>query len=82
MVRVLINPKANNGAGRETGKEIEKLLPGETFEYVDVTTIENAYDYLDTVPEDVKVVFGGGDGTLQHLANDVHNRPLKRDIYF
>ncbi|MBP5312637.1 MAG: diacylglycerol kinase family protein [Clostridia bacterium] len=82
MVRILINSKSNNGTGKTSGEEIEKLLPGETFEYVDVTTIGNAYDYLDTVPEDVKVVFCGGDGTLQHLANDIHSRPLKRDIYF
>ncbi len=82
MVRILINAKSNNGAGREAGKEIEALLPGETFEYVDVLSIGNAYDYIATVPEDVKIVFCGGDGTLQHLANDVHNRPLNRDVFF
>ena len=82
MVRILINPKSNNGTGKEAGKEIEKLLPGETFEYVDVTTIENAYDYVEALEGDEKVVLCGGDGTLQHFANDVHNRPLSRDVYF
>lgn len=82
MVRILLNAKSNNGTGTEAGKEIEKLLPGETFEYVDITAIEDAYGYVESAPEDVKLVICGGDGTLQHFANDVHNRPLHRDVFF
>ena len=82
MIRILFNNKANNKHGLDGAKKIEELLPGETFEYTDVTGIENAYDFIKTLPAEDTVVLTGGDGTLNHFANDVANRPLDRDVFY
>ena len=82
VIRILFNNKANNQHGLDGAKKIEELLPGETFEYTDVTGIENAYDFIKTLPAEDTVILTGGDGTLNHFANDVANRPLDRDVFY
>ncbi|MBP1586917.1 MAG: diacylglycerol kinase family protein [Clostridia bacterium] len=82
MVRILYNTKANNGHGLDGAKLIEPLLGGETFEYIDVTKVDDTFECIMSFPAEDTVIITGGDGTLNYLVNSIRNKPVERDIFY
>ncbi len=79
---ILYNPHSNNKRGLETAKEAEQFLTGET-QYEDITAIKNIKKYLEETSEEDKLILVGGDGTINHLVNDLKGKaPEKELLYF
>lgn len=80
--RVLYNPLAGGGKGRETAAKVEMKIDDGVFSYADIRRIEDVYSYILALPDDERVIIAGGDGTLNHFVNAVGGRGLARDIYY
>ncbi len=78
---VLYNPKAGNGQGAADAEKLCDRLGEQVSEKVDVTKIEDYRDFFDT-RRDGKIVLCGGDGTLNHFANDTAELSLPNEIYY
>ena len=82
MNYILYNPLADNGNGKENARvQAEKLLPGETVVYLDVTE-SDLYSVLKKAAAEDRVVLAGGDGTLWHAANSLNGRPLPHPLHY
>ncbi len=79
---VLYNPLSGNGLGHERSKKLYELLSGKEVVYEDVTKIDNLSVYLSEMDLDDRIVLCGGDGTLNHFANDLQGESLSREIYY
>lgn len=80
MNYVLMNAKANNGCGEQQAREWAERLSEKTFK--SVLEIKDMKEFFDSLqPEDV-VYLSGGDGTLNHFANDLHGYCPKNQIYY
>lgn len=79
---VLYNPFSNNKRGGEETKLIEKILPHAEFTYGDMEEISDMAEFFAGLPEDVKVVVSGGDGTINNFANRVSGIKLKHEVYY
>lgn len=80
MTYILYNPLASSG-GCE--KEARALMAAHAdSKLLDVTKIENISAFLEQLEAGDEVILCGGDGTLNHLANDVRALSLKNKIYY
>ncbi len=79
---VLYNGMSDNKKGEDNAKAIAAAYPNDSFEYEDITKIDDIYTYVNNVSADKAPLICGGDGTLNHFVNEVKNRPIDRDIYF
>lgn len=83
MFLILYNPISRNGANT---KVVEKLLKKmkrkhETTEVVSVFDIDDVDKFIDSLKPDTKVILVGGDGTLNHIANEIKDRKNLPEIY-
>jgi diacylglycerol kinase family enzyme len=78
---VLYNPYSNNKRGLETAKEAEAHLSGETV-YEDITKIGDITTYLAGIAPEDKLILVGGDGTINHLANDLKGAVPEKEILY
>lgn len=81
MIYVLMNPRANNGLGERDAREWAKCLTEEPT-YVNVLETENMVEFLSSIDEKDEIVVAGGDGTLNHFANNVAELNLKNKMYY
>lgn len=82
MNYLLFNPLANNGTGVEAKNNALDFLKekfGQLVE-VDVTTM-NVDEFLSKLTDEDKIILVGGDGTLNHLANNVYGKNVNSEIY-
>ena len=79
---ILFNGKSNNCMGEAEAKNVSEFLTGKELEYRDVTQISRIEDFFNTLESDDEIVLCGGDGTLNHFANDTYGIDIKNDIYF
>ncbi|MBP5254087.1 MAG: diacylglycerol kinase family protein [Lachnospiraceae bacterium] len=79
---VLYNPLSNKERGLDCAKNVEKHIPGAAFEYADITKVKDFYAFQKDVPADTQILFTGGDGTLNHVFNDLFGKELDREIYY
>ena len=81
MKYVLMNPRANNGQGEQDAREWAKCL-NEELTYVNVLETKDMKAFVEGLnPEDV-IIVSGGDGTLNHFANDVAELNVKNEMYY
>ncbi len=78
---ILYNPYSNNKRGLETAKEAETCLTGETV-YEDITKIEDITAYIAGISPEDKLILVGGDGTINHLANDLQGAVPEKEILY
>lgn len=81
MKYVLMNPRANNGLGEQEAREWAKCL-NEEVTYVNVLETKDMASFVKGLnPEDV-IIVAGGDGTLNHFANDIAELDVKNEMYY
>ena len=81
MKYVLMNPRANNGLGEQDAREWAKCL-NEEVTYVNVLETKDMASFVKGLnPEDV-IIVAGGDGTLNHFANDIVELDVKNEMYY
>ena len=80
MNYVLMNPKSNNGCGENQAREWAEKLSEKQF--VSVLDIKDMKEFFDNLKEDDVVYLSGGDGTLNHFANDLHGYCPTNQIYY
>ncbi len=78
---LLYNSKSKNGMGEQSAKKVKEIRKYKDFEKLDITSI-NYPGFFAELNEDDEVVICGGDGTLNHLVNDVDCNKIKNDIYY
>lgn len=81
MKYVLLNPKANNGMGEQDAREWAKRLT-ETCNYVDVVSLPSMADFVAGLKPDDEIILTGGDGTINHFANDLADIEVANKIYY
>ncbi len=79
---LLFNSKSAAGEGEKEAREGGKKLEGEygPFEYLDLISLQKPAFFSSLKDEDV-VVVSGGDGTLNHLINDIGDAELPKNLY-
>ena len=78
---VLFNPKAGNGKGKEEAERLCEKLGDQVAEKLDVTAIEDLAAFFEEKKE-FSVVLCGGDGTLNHFANDVAGLKISSPLFY
>jgi diacylglycerol kinase family enzyme len=78
---ILYNPKAGNGKGASNIEKLCESLGGQVSEQLDVTEITD-FAQLFSSHSDEAFVLCGGDGTLNHFANDTADLTLPEEVYY
>lgn len=81
MTHVLYNSASDNGNGYQNALEIRNRVSGDLV-FDDVLEISDMKSYLKDIPEDEDVILTGGDGSLNHFANDVGDEEIPNNIYY
>ena len=80
MTEVIYNPIAGEGRGLEHARAWAKAnVQGPDCRFTDITKV-SAFDHIESLPEGVRAVIAGGDGTLNRLANDVNGRKFTHPV--
>lgn len=67
---VLYNPLSNNKSGAVAAEKLKELLSDSELVFQDITKVESYPDLFAQLDADDEIVICGGDGTLNHFAND------------
>lgn len=70
MTYILYNPLANGGHGEEGLGAVQAALADKAPRTLDIMTVD-VKDFLTTLPAEDEVILCGGDGTINHLMNDL-----------
>ncbi len=82
MTHILYNPLSNNEKGKVGALAAEAACPfNDGFVETDVTSIDLP-EYLASVAAEDHLILTGGDGTINHLVNDLNGRELPRPVYY
>ena len=82
MIKILYNEKANNGRGLAGAKKAGELYKDSAKEFVDLKNIPGLFEYIETASPEDTIIMTGGDGTVNHLINDIGDRLLTKDVYY
>ncbi len=82
MYCILYNPKAGGGTGEASARKLDQVLKGEKLEYRNVLEIKDYAKFLSEIGPEAKIVVVGGDGSLNHFANDVQGLEYQNEVYF
>ena len=82
MYYILYNPLSNGGTCIAKAQELEKKFTNEQKEYKTISLLEinNIQKFIDSLNNDDIIIIVGGDGTLYHIANEIHNFDIKNKI--
>ncbi|MGI6265356.1 MAG: diacylglycerol/lipid kinase family protein [Acutalibacteraceae bacterium] len=79
---VLFNKKSGNGSGEERAQKVRAIWPDKKMVFEDVTAVTDMPAFLAGLDADDEVLLCGGDGTLNHFANDIDGVKLTHDVYY
>ena len=81
MIYLLFNPKANNAKGEQDARSwaAEHNVEGKYVSLLDITDMPK---FLDGLKDGDEVILTGGDGTLNHFANDVYGYEFRNPVYY
>lgn len=82
MNYMLFNSKANAGEGKEDALSASEKLKAKygEFEFLDLVSMDKG-EFFKGLKEGDMVVVTGGDGTLNHLVNDIGDAPIPEKLY-
>ncbi len=80
MIYVLVNAKSNNGKGEEQARQWAKDIADAQF--VSVLDIDNMQAFFQGLNAEDEVILTGGDGTLNHFANDLDGFVPTNNVYY
>ena len=78
---VLYNPLSSKGKGKENVEHLKDLYPDAQIEFKDATK-EDIPKLLQELPEDVTVIFTGGDGTVNRMLNIMADHKITRTVCY
>lgn len=79
---LLFNPLANNGKGVQFKDEAVNELKETHEELVEQNVLElNKDDFVKKLKKEDKIILVGGDGTLNHFANEIYELKLENEFY-
>jgi len=78
---VLYNPNAATCANGLNFPEEQVNAEG-SYEYVDITAIEDIHAYIKDADAEADVIVTGGDGTLNKFINNVYGKDMGREVYY
>ena len=78
---VLFNPLAGNGTGAEEAKKLK--MDSAELKFHDVTKLDGGYAaFLREIAPDDGVILTGGDGTINHFANELDGLDVPNEILY
>ncbi len=82
MNYLLFNSKSAAGEGEKEAREAGKKLEAEygAFEYLDLVSLQKPA-FFSALNDDDLVIVSGGDGTLNHLINDIGDAKFPKKLY-
>ena len=82
MYYILFNPLSNGGTCIEKANELDVKFTNENKEHkcISLLDITNIQEFLDSLNQDDIIIIVGGDGTLYHIANEIHDFDIKNKI--
>ena len=81
MNYILINKKSKNATSISKLEEVLALFDGKATEIIDVIGLDYQ-EFFNKVNETDEITLVGGDGTLNHFVNDVHDYVLPCKVFF
>ena len=80
--RVIYNPFANNGRGKDEAMTLRDILTDADLHFYDITEIASYSDFFSKTDVNDKILVAGGDGTLNRFINDTLDLSIPNDIYY
>lgn len=74
-----LSGKSNQSSDIAEAYSVVENLP---TKLIDITKIHSLTDFLEVLTPDDDVIIFGGDGTLNAIANELYDYPVKNDIYY
>lgn len=82
MNYLLFNPLAQNGKGNEIKEEAKKKLEKNFPSFLEINVLEfNKDSFIKGLTREDNIILIGGDGTLNHFANEIYNLNLDNKMY-
>ena len=79
---VLHNPLAGKMGLDEIKSSFSELFPQDTFEFKNVTELENVNDYINAIPTDEDIIVCGGDGTISRFVNAIKDVEFNHKLWY
>ena len=80
-ILVLYNPLSQKGKGLQAVDALKALYPADEIEIRDLTAEDLAECFRKT-PEETRIIFSGGDGTLNSVLNMMDREGIRREIFY
>ena len=79
---VLYNPLSAGGTGKVAAEKVRSLIPDAEWSFSDVREIGKLSDFFASLSPEDAVVLTGGDGTLNHFANDLDGLDVPNKLFY
>lgn len=80
--RILYNPFAGGGTGRETAMRLLDIVRDGEMRFYDITEIDSLSSFFAKIDAKDIVLVAGGDGTLNRFVNAIDGLSVPNDIYY
>lgn len=82
MYYILYNPLSNGGTCIKKAEELDKRFKKENKEAKSISLLDigNIEDFLNSLSSEDIIIIVGGDGTLYHIANKIHNCDITNKV--
>lgn len=81
MYHILYNPLSGSGQGLDRVQPLKEILKDQELRFIDVREVGDFRSFFLGLQEGDAVVIAGGDGTLNHFANDVADVDIQNPVY-
>ncbi len=82
MHYILYNPKANTNKGEAKARTLDGVLKGQDLKYINVLELKDYRTFASNLKSDDVIVIVGGDGSLNHFANDFAGLGLENKVLY